>query len=55
MRSHPSFMFRKPKIKGIKMAKTHKPHVVQTEKIDTSSMTKKELAKYLPDADGTPI
>ena len=37
------------------MAKTHKPHVVQTEKIDTSSMTKKELAKYLPDADGTPI
>ena len=42
-------------MKGIKMAKTHKPHVVQTEKIDTSSMTKKELAKYLPDADGTPI
>ena len=37
------------------MAKAHKPHVVQTEKIDTSSMTKKELAKYLPDADGTPI
>ena len=28
-------------MKGIKMAKTHKPHVVQTEKIDTSSMTKR--------------
>lgn len=37
------------------MAKTHKPHVVQTEKIDTSSMTKKELSKYLLDVDGTPI
>lgn len=37
------------------MAKAHKPHVVQTEKIDTSSMTKKELSKYLLDVDGTPI
>lgn len=37
------------------MDRKHKPHIVQTERIDTSGMTDEDRMKYLPDENGDPL